>query len=160
MAMLKPDSFSIAQRGLALGERLDQVLGLLLEATDTRIGQLAVTNISTDPGLQKDFPVKGAQRWVLHRIASGGTVLFAAATPTDILKGNVNRLGGLISNFGAVPVILTLASAATDASQEGLGEIAIPAGGTWNFKLSEAVWCGEINAEAIGGEGKITVTEI
>lgn len=160
MGMFNGDTQSMITQGPPLIDKANVVLDLILEALDTKVSELAITNISNDPGLQKDFPTPGSQRWIIHRIANGGNVILTAATPTDIVKSNVNRLGGLIVNYGEKPVILTLASTATDLSQDGLGEIAIPANGSWNFKISDAVWCGEVNAEAIGGESKLSVVEL
>lgn len=161
MAMLSNSPAGLAGRADSALDRLNEVMDLILEALDTRTEQLCVTDISTDPGLQKDFPVKGAQRWVVHRLAVGGLRELVAATPTDILPANVNRLGGTIVNQGATTVILTLATAATDAAQEGLAEIVLePAGGSWDFRLGNLLWCGSVSAEALAGAGKVTVAEV
>lgn len=140
--------------------RLDEVMDLILEALDTRVEQLCVTDVSSDPGLQKDFPVRGAQRWVIHRLAVGGVRELVAATPTDVVAPNVNRLGGTIVNQGATTVVLTLASAAADVAQEGLAEIVLTPNGSWDFRLGNILWCGTISAESLAGAGKITIAEV
>lgn len=154
MAMLKRAPMQMAE------EALNQ-LGLLVEAADTSTMQLAVTNVGDDPALQKDFPTPGSQRWIVHRLATGGTLLLPAGVPTDALGPNVNRLGGTIVNWGTTVVVLTLANAATDVAQEGLAEIVLnPEGGSWDFRLGNLMWCGAVSAESLVGEGKLSIAEV
>lgn len=154
-------AMEMAQDALRTQEEMVTMLRLLVDAQDTQVMQLGVTNVSTDPGLQKDFPVAGSQRQIIHRIAAGGLALLAAGVPTDVLPPNVNRLGGTIVNWGETTVVLTLASAATDNSQEGLAEVVLnPNGGSWDFRLGNLTWCGAISAEALAGEGKLSVAEV
>jgi hypothetical protein len=157
MAMLSNPA-GLAGRADAMLDRLGDVLDLILEALDTRTEQLAVTDVSTDPGLQKDFPTKGAQRWIVHRLSTGGT--FAAPTAqTLILASNPNRIGGTIVNAGGTDVRLILTDGKSGAA--GHGEIFLRAGGgSWDFRLGPLFWSGSISAIAEGAESKLTVVEI
>lgn len=162
MAMFKAqDAMSMAQEHMSIQEQILASLHRLEDSMGTSTMQLAVAEIGVEPGLQKDFPVAGSQRQIINRLATGGLFTFAAATPTDILKANVNRLGGSIVNWGETTVIITLATAATDVAQEGLAEIVLsPKGGSWDFRLGNLMWAGSVSAESIGGEGKLGVAEV
>lgn len=158
MAMLSGSPAGLAQRALALGDKLDQVLGLILEALDTNVQQIAVTDNSSDPALQKDFPVKGAQRWILHRTPDGRTLKVPEAL-TEVLPSNVNRLGGTLVNSGTKPVRLYLATVPT--KNAGSAPIWLAGeGGSWDFRVGNLLWSGSICGECIGGESNLEIVEV
>lgn len=158
MGMLNANTPSLVQRGLNIAERLEQVLGLVLEALDTNVERIAVTDISSDPALQKDFPVQGAQRWILHRTPDGQSKAMKEALE-DVLPGNVNRLGGTLVNSGAKPIRLYLATVATQ--NKGSAPIWLAAeGGSWDFRVGNLLWSGSICGQAIGGESTLEIVEV
>jgi hypothetical protein len=160
MAMLGNSSAGLAQRADSALERLNEVMDLILEALDTRVEELCITDQANEPGLQKDFPTPGSQRWIINRLATGGNFAIGEAD-SDVLQANSNRIGGTIVNKGSKPVLLTLAPAAAAKSQDGLAEIWLAQeGGSWDFRLGNMLWCGSISAKAEGGETALKVVEI
>lgn len=136
-----------------------ELLDLILEALDTGASQLCISDVAPQPGLQKDFPVMGAQRWILERTPDGRDLPLVAGEDTEILPANVNRLGGSIVNRGEKPVLLYLAK----ASQKGAGTATIylaANGGSWDFRLGNLLWCGSITANAQGGVTTLSIAEV
>jgi hypothetical protein len=157
--MFNGDTASMISQGPALLDKANNVLDLILEALDTRVEQIAVTDVSTDPGLQKDFPTPGSQRWILHRTPDGRTLALPTEL-TDVLPANVNRLGGTIVNSGAKPARLYLATVST--KNAGSAPVWLGAeGGSWDFRLGNLLWSGSVCAIALGGaETQLEVTEV
>lgn len=161
MAMLGNSPAGLAGRADQALDRLNEVMDLILEALDVRTEQICITDQSPEPGLQKDFPTPGSQRWIINRLATGGNVEIPEAIDTDVLVGNPNRIGGTIVNKGAKPVLLTLAKANAAKAQEGLAEIWLVAeGGSWDFRLGNLLWSGSISAKAEGGASILKVVEV
>jgi hypothetical protein len=134
-------------------------MDLILEALDTRVEELCIVDGNVEPGLQKDFPVKGAQRWIINRTPDGRNMPLASGEKTLILPFNVNRLGGTIVNSGERPVTLYLASLAGLGA--GTATIVLEAnGGSWDFRLGNLFWCGNIVAIANGGNSELSIAEV
>lgn len=159
MAMLKTSPVALAGRADVTLDRLDQVMDLILEALDTRVEELCIVDGIMEPGLQKDFPVKGAQRWILNRTPDGRNLPLVAGEKTLVLPANVNRLGGTIVNMGEKPVTLFLANLASLGA--GTATIVLFAnGGSWDFRLGNLFWCGNIVAVANGGNSELSIAEV
>jgi hypothetical protein len=157
----------MGQAGIALGsvqehmDRQSTALESILEAVDTGIEQLAVSNIAPDPALIKDFPVIGSERWIVHRAANGGKLELSSEDWEEVLPANVNRLGGSIVNYGATVVFLGLAPELDMDASAAHGMVALNAlGGAWDLRLSNLTWCGSISGFSIGGAGKLAVVEV
>lgn len=158
MAMLS-NTPALVQRGLNALDKLEQVMGLVLEALDTQVQQIAVTDDSAVPSIQKDFPVKGAQRWILNRTPDGRNLPLPEAVKTLVLPSNVNRLGGQLVNMGAKNLILFLAK--PSQLNAGTATIILNAnGGAWDFRLGNLFWSGSVTAEPIGGASEISIAEV
>lgn len=140
-------------------EAQTSILHQLLEAIDTGAEQVAITDEARDPVLQKDFPVEGISRWIIHRLATGGAFPIKLAR-SDILSTNANRFGGTIVNSGSNAVVLFLGS--TKANEPGLAQIWLGAnGGSWDFRLGNMLWCGNISARCLENvESTLRVVEV
>lgn len=144
----------IDQHLALIGENND-LLAAIVGALDARPDMLAITD--DGPTLvSKDFPYEGAVRAVVRRTATGANQP-AAGVPGLLFGTNVNRLGGSVVNKGAAGVTLYLASGAL----AGSGTVWLsPNGGAWDFKLSDAVWCGNVYAVADSGNVNVAAAEV
>lgn len=159
MAMLGNSPAGLADRASTALNRLNVIMDLILEALDTRVEELCIVDGNVEPGLQKDFPVKGAQRWIINRTPDGRDLALEAAIKTLILPANVNRLGGTIVNKGEKPVTLFLAG--LPSIGPGTATLSLSAfGGSWDFRLGHLFWCGNVVAAAIGGNSELSITEV
>lgn len=171
MAFGMPNGEAVA-RGYEMAERHFELLEtqkLLLEEIRNGAGPgvqtLAIAEQEVPAGIEVDFPVEGSSRWIVPRLATGGSFeIPGSANPVEILSHNNRRLGGTIVNRGEQDVMLTLASAATAASAQGLGQIFLKAGGgSWDFRLGSLLWCGSICGRSLSAEGQgsiVTVVEV
>lgn len=115
--------------------------------------------MASDPGLlapsdgavpaqaiSKDFPFPGATRVIVKRTPIGPN---PPAAGTGLLwEDNVNRLGGTVVNKATAGLTLYL----SDQVRPGTGTIWLaPNGGSWDFRLSNVVWCGNVYAVADTG---------
>lgn len=142
-------------------EKLDEIannLALLVEAADTRIDQIAVTDVSAEPGLQKDFPTLGSQRWILNRTPDGRELECPAGEKIEAIPANVNRLGGRIVNHSEKPLRIYLARLGN--INAGTATITLEPKENWNFMLGNLLWSGTVTVEAIGGICTLSITEV
>jgi hypothetical protein len=166
MGFLTPDPEMVQTGYEALQRHSDQqeTMISLLQQMATQSGEglqtLAVSDNEVPAGIEVDFPVEGARRWIVPRLATGG----AFAVPTSLvslLEANNRRLGGTVVNKGENNVRLILASPQTAGSQQGLGEIWLRAnGGSWDFRLGPLLWCGSLCAIAELGATICSVVEV
>lgn len=145
-------------------QRSREVLDLLeqIAAQDSAgVQSISVTEIEVKGGVETDFPVPGGRRWLIPRLATGGSFEVPAELVT-ILEANNRRMGGTIVNRGGVDILLTLANPDTAASQSGLGQIFLKKeGGSWDFRLGPLLWCGSVCAKALEAGGSIaTIVEV
>lgn len=140
--------------------RGNQTTRELLEAIErilrSQPESVAVSEKAPLPHLQPDFPFEGSSRWLLPRVASGGSFELSAA-PATVLADNANRLGGTIVNAGEEPATLYLCDAEAAARPAGVGRIVLIAGGSWDLRLGNLLWCGSVSGV---GEGQLAVVEV
>lgn len=139
-----------------------QVLALLTQiAQDSGAGlqTISIAEQEVQGGLEVDFPVEGSKRWVIPRVASGGSFVVTEALVL-LLSANNRRLGGRITNTGEKNLVLKLASANNANANSGIGTITLKPGEHWDFLLGQMLWCGSICAEGEGGETKADVVEV
>lgn len=159
MAMLSGTPVGLAGRADLALDRLNEVMDLILEALDTNVEQICVTDDSSQPGLQKDFPVKGAQRWIIDRTPDGRNLPLENGVITPVLPANVNRLGGTLVNNGEKAITLYLAK--PSQINAGTATIILSAnGGSWDFRLGNLFWCGSVTAKAVGGASEVSIAEV
>jgi hypothetical protein len=131
----------------------NRLLRGLLTQEQNEIQELCVTDREPPEQRMENFPLPGACRLIVRRPGAGGTFAVPINTPTSILAANENRLGGRITGDPANPVTLYLSS---DLLQPGSGtplnnaaaQIRLPAGGAWDLKLGDVLWCGNVIAVA------------
>jgi hypothetical protein len=129
---------------------------LLAELIAQTAGQTAMLSISDDnpTEISKDFPYGGAVRVLLRRTPQA--IQQQAGTQGLILASNPNRIGGQLVNKAANGVTLFLAAFANPAA----GQVWLPPnGGTWNLRLSQMLWCGNVFAVADTGNLSIIGAE-
>jgi hypothetical protein len=124
------------------------------------IQTLAIAEDEVPAGIEVDFPVEGSRRWIIPRLATGGS--FAVPTTlVSLLASNNRRLGGTIVNKGEHNIRLFLSSPQTAGTQGGIAEIWLRAnGGSWDFRLGSLLWCGSVCAMAEGEASVATVAEV
>ncbi|HEX6461110.1 MAG TPA: hypothetical protein VF032_19495 [Thermoleophilaceae bacterium] len=156
-----PAGVDVGAELLALTRRLD---ALLLQERTT-IEQLCISDIEAQEQCMENFPLRGAKRYIVRRTGNGESVALVANTPTLLVPPNENRLGGIIvvSGAGAVTLALTrdvLEPGGGTPLTVGVPQLFLAAnGGSWDFKLSDLLWCGSITAIAAANT-TVTVAEV
>lgn len=123
------------------------------EVADFTPSALVVTDDQRQMREQRDWPVKGGRRWLVGRSGFGQTFNLQAAAATQLLRPDAGRLGGLISvPSGGAAVTLFLCSLETLGNAGvAVPQIALGAGGQWNFMLGGILWGGSITAQSAAG---------
>lgn len=150
----------LAEAALAHGELA--LLEEIRDALQASVINLGVSNHVQQPITVADFPVQGAQRWVLPRIATGGRFEAPEGVGKAIvlLRHNAARLGGTIVNVGEKEATIIL-SGEKEAGGAALAQIGlVPGGGSWDLRLGNLPWCGSISAFGVGGATFLTVAEV
>ena len=144
----------------------NRLLRALLQAERSEITQLCVTDNEPAQSVMANFPVPGAKRLMIRRPGAGGLYALAAAVPQLVLQPNDNRLGGQIVNVGANAVTLYLShdllvpGTANPLPQAAAQIVLNGAGGAWDLRLSNLLWCGGILAVAAAGGSSVSVAEV
>jgi hypothetical protein len=166
MAFFTPDPTVVSEAYERADRFMDQqqtIIELLQQAaveSGDGLQTLAITEDEVRGGIEEDFPVEGARRWMIPRLATGGSFT-VPLTLVKLLDSNNRRLGGTIVNKGANNISLILAPPLTAGSQLGLGEVWLRAlGGSWDFRVGSLLWCGSVCARAEGGESTVTIAEV
>lgn len=142
-------------------ETTNELLKNIADNSGPGVQTLAVTEREVGGGIEVDFPVEGGTRWLIPRLATGGSFTVPQNEYVRVLEANNRRLGGTIVNRGSSPVILILANPNTAASQAGLGELYLSAlGGSWDFRLGSLLWCGSVCAYGDEGESTVSIVEV
>lgn len=120
---------------------IERVLLLILNEGRSDPALLAIGDVSMDLTVTKEFPYPGATRVIVPRTGEGANVPLAGSGL--IFTSNPNRLGGSIVNKAAAGVTLIL----SDQARTGAPSVWVgPNGGSWDFRLSGFVWCGNVFA--------------
>jgi hypothetical protein len=155
---------SLVAVAAGLGEQTPLLAAILAELRSGTL-EMSVSDAHRREMILSKFPITGAKRALVYRTGNGAD---AAAVPTAtlstpigalMLPSNQARLGGQIVNAGAVPVILYLTERPVPVS--GIPAIWLAAsGGSWDFRLGNTVWCGNVSAIGQGGTSTITIAEV
>ena len=102
-----------------------------------------------------NWPIAGARRLVARDRSHGNASLAVPAQTapmTPIVPAEPYRAGGEIVNSGANPCTLVLVDAqgSSGPAPSGVAAIWLTAGGSWDFRLGAALWCGPVAAFAAG----------
>jgi hypothetical protein len=148
---------------LELGSQT-QILSALLAAARTELLEVGVSDAYEQELTLEHFPVTGSKRVLARRTGYGTDGMALPTTGALVLQANEARIGCRITNSGSNPVILYL----SDAKRAGfpalyLG-VATPGnevlGASWDGKLGNAVWCGNVWAVPQGGASTLVVAEL
>lgn len=126
------------------------LLQAILNQTAGDPAQLALTDGAPGLALTKNFPYEGATRAILtrtpqapHGVSGANGLLFDADS---------NRIGGQLVNKASAGLTLFL----SDQARSATGTLWLaPNGGSWDFRLSGAVWCGNVFGVADTGNVNI-----
>lgn len=125
--------------------------------------ELGVTDREPGEFYMRNFPVKGSERYLVRRTGDGGQFPLTT-TATLIVPATEYRMGGLIVNAGANPVLLFLAqdlSGTTGVPVSAVPTIFLPVGGSgWNMLLGNKLWLGNIQAASTTATSSVTVALI
>lgn len=136
----------------------------ILAELRTSVEQLAVGNMEQQQLVLEEFPVARSRRVIARRTGNGvdNLAVTAGFPATHVIESNAARLGGAIVNSGSAAVVLYLAHKG-DLLTNGEGWPAIwlaAAGGSWDFRLGNVMWCGSVAAAAATGGSVLTVAEV
>jgi hypothetical protein len=141
---------------------VEDVLKQILHETVSKT-EVAVLDYAPAQLVLDRFPIPGSQRALIRRTGTGNCTaalaVVAAPTPTKVASANESRFGGYIVNYGANAIILYLCDIGM-VGQTGVPAIYLPVNGSWNFQLSDIVWCGSVHALPAAGTSTVSVAEI
>ena len=160
-SMHLPSTIAVAA---GLGEQTPLLAAIL---TELRSGvlEMSVSDARGREMILSKFPVTGAKRALVYRTGNGNDAItvnaatYATAVPALVLPANEARLGGRIVNTGTNAVTLYL-------TERPVPVIGVPAvwlagsGGTWDLRLGNIVWCGNVSAVAATGTSTLSIAEL
>jgi hypothetical protein len=144
---------------LAEVRRQNELLRQLLVATSGGEDEIALSNGTRQTRRMQDWPIQGFTRYLRPCTGYGALVTVPATTVTAVSSCNEARMGGTVVNSGGGSVILWLCQ---------FGEVNVAArpqislfasGGSWDYRLSNRMWCGEVWAYSTAGT-TLTVAEV
>jgi len=150
---IDPSNVAVAS---GLGEVTVLLAALLAEARSDTI-EVGVSDAYGREIVLDQFPVAGAKRVLAYRTGNGFDAFNAVTSPGSLLlPANEARLGLIVVNTGANAVILYLA----DQPRKGAVAVWLAAGGgSWDGRLGNVLWSGNVYAVAqtgattlVGGE--------
>jgi hypothetical protein len=147
-----------------LGEQTPLLAAIL---TELRSGvlEMSVSDAHRREMILSKFPITGAKRALVYRTGGGNdavtvpTATYATPVQSVVMLSNQARLGGRIVNTGSVAVTLYL----TERAVPVVGVPAVwlaPSGGTWDMRLGNVLWCGNVSAIAASATSTLTVAEV
>lgn len=153
-----PDPSHVAVAA-GLGEQTP-ILASILAELRSGVLQIGAADVRARELVLDQFPVPGSKRVLPYRTGNGSDGLAIGTTGlTLVIAANEGRLGGMIVNAGANAVILYLTE--RNAPAEGIPAIWLAAsGGSWDFRLGNVLWCGNVSAIAITAASSLTVAEV
>jgi len=148
-----------------LGEQTPLLAAILAELRSGAL-EASVSDGHRRELILNKFPITGARRALVYRTGNGGdgvpVLATGAAQGALVLPSNQARLGGRIVNSGTNPVILYLTERPVPTT--GVPAIFLAGGGaaasTWDFRLGNVCWCGNVSALGQGGTSTLTIAEI
>lgn len=103
------------------------------------------------------FPVAGSKRVLANRTGNGYDGLAVPTTGVLVFAANEARLGMLLVNSGANAIILYL----SDQRRTGVPAVYLASpGGSWDGRLGNVGWCGNVFAVAQTGASTLAGGEV
>jgi hypothetical protein len=138
-----------------LGEQTPLLAAILAELRSGAL-EVGVSDALGREMILNKFPVTGAKRALAYRTGNGFDALNVTTTGVLALPANEARLGLTISNAGANPVILYLA----DGKRAGVPAIWLGTGATWDGRVGNVAWAGNVFAVATTATSTLAGGEI
>jgi hypothetical protein len=136
-----------------------ELLKAILAGQRTDIIDVAIADFHHNGMVMENWPVAGNKRVLVQRTTVGTDSLAVPTTGIQAIPGNTGRLGGTIVNIGSSAVILYLRDGTIPRAGTGAIWLA-PSGGSWDFRLGNVLWCGNVAAVAQTSASTLTVCEV
>lgn len=148
VAAAPPAEQMVSTHQLAAANETNRLLLALVSRENLDLRQITVTDGSRRLRRIKDWPMPGASRYVLATPGNGFAIAVAAsgASVSVVCGERPSRLGGRISNTPAADVILFLTDLPNVGVVPMVPMVYLPAGQSWDFRLSDTVWGGHVCA--------------
>jgi hypothetical protein len=148
VAPAPPPDQQTATHHLAAANETNRLLTAILSRENLDLRQITVTDGSRRIRRIRDWPIPGASRYVLATPGNGYAIgVQASAAAVALVCGErPSRLGGRISNSPAADVILFLTAYENVGTVPMVPMMYLPAGQSWDFKVSDTVWGGHVCA--------------
>ena len=152
-----PDSGTVAS-AVELAKQT-AILGELLRQDRADLLDIGVGDFQGREMILEQFPTTGSRRVIAFRTGNGNPSMTVPTAGVLALPDNAGRLGGQIVNSGGAAVVLYLCGAGIPT--QGVPAIYLAAnGGSWDFRLGNLLWCGNVTAVAQGSPSTLTVAEV
>jgi hypothetical protein len=138
--------------------RQTAILHALLAESRSEVLEVSVHDGRGRELIMEKFPVTGAKRVLVYRTGNGFDNFAVPAAPGAlVLPANEARLGLRLANSGATnAIVLYLA----ESQRAGVPAIYLPAGASWDGRLGNVLWAGNITAVALTAPGTLIGGEV
>lgn len=143
--------------------QLRSLLAALLTSERYRLTDVVVGRMNAQELVVYDVPGPGAKRLLIDRQGEGGIVPVGNGVITPVCQSSEGRVGGLVTNSGTANVRLYLAQAgdlggvgnALSGQAGNRPSTLLFPGGSFDFRLGNVLYGGEVNAVALAAGGQV-----
>ena len=134
------------------------LLRQMVKSQATDLQRIAVTNEGRRGVILENWPpYTSDQRVLVPNGSNGGTYTLTANAPLSIVQSEDARLGGLITAIGPTAITLYLGSLGDYQANQQRGIVYLGnVGSSWNLRLGEILWAGDIVAVSTGASQLVT----
>lgn len=137
--------------------RQTALLHALLAAARSDVIDLGVSDAQGREMTLEQFPVAGSKRVLVYRTGNGTDGLAVPTAGVIVFPANEARMGLTLINAGANAVILYL----SDQQRKGVPCVWLGAnGGSWDGRLGNLLWAGNVFAVAQAGASTLVGGEV
>lgn len=137
--------------------RETMLLASILSELRSGVIEVAVGDMKHREMILDQFPVAGSKRVIAYRTGGGFDFLSVPTAGTLALAANASRLGLTLINSGTSAIVLYL----SDALRPGVPAVWLAAnGGSWDGRLGNVLWCGNVFAVAQGATSTLSGGEL
>lgn len=158
--MSNANGHTIDPSGVALATLMGEhtpLLHAILAAIRADTVQLGVSDAQGREMVLDQFPVVGSKRILVYRTGNGTDGLAVPSTGVLVVPANEARLGMTWINSGTAPIILYL----SDQKRAGVPAVYLAAGGgSWDGRLGNLDWAGNVFAVGQGGASTLVGGEL